>query len=107
MNAMRKVVLHAAELVEGGWCQNTLALDARGKEVDPCHPAATSFCLVGALFRANSDSPVEWRGLFPLVYRCAARKGYVDPVTWNNTTGRTKEEVAAFLREAASGEALA
>jgi hypothetical protein len=48
----RKILLRAAELVEQGWTRGTAARAADGLKVRSMSPAATSWCLVGALDRA-------------------------------------------------------
>ena len=44
--------LRAAELVEQGWTRGTAARDVGGQKVRSTSPAATSWCVVGAVDRA-------------------------------------------------------
>jgi hypothetical protein len=48
----RKILLRAAELVEQGWTRGTAARAADGLKVRSMSPAATSWCVVGAVDRA-------------------------------------------------------
>ena len=48
----QKILLRAAELVEQGWTRRTAARAADGQKVRSTSPAATSWCVVGAVDRA-------------------------------------------------------
>lgn len=76
-----------------GWCQRAYARDASDRRESWNSARATSFCLVGAAWRSGATEP---RGL-------AMRLGFVDcaaMVRWNDTPGRTKEEVMQRIAEA-------
>lgn len=45
----------AAELIQRGWCKNTLARTLFGEEVSALSPEATNFCSIGALDRAQFE----------------------------------------------------
>lgn len=88
----RAVLLRAAEIVESGWTQHVSARAADGYPCDPNgsgYPVA--FCMVGAFYRARCKMRVE---AWPL-----PNINGVTPSAWNDRPGRTKEEVAAKLRE--------
>ena len=92
----RDSFLKAAELLEQkGWCQGT-ACNAAGEH-----------CLLGAIWyaRYGHDAPhgpvpskYKWGEVFDRVAPYTARH----PADWNDTPGRTKEEVIAALRAAAA-----
>jgi len=98
-----EILAQAAELVErpDGWCQHRL-FDSNGR-----------VCLLGALFVAGGMMSLQGRATASfgdaVDARLDARKA-VDRelrstdnyslVDWNNAHGRTKEEVAATLRNA-------
>ena len=93
-----EVLAKAADIVEQGWCQHQLE-DSHGNH-----------CALGALIKA---SEAEVNSLACLsdpaylgAYRAALRElggddwRKVDLVSWNNTPGRTPEEVSSTLRNA-------
>src|SRR5215467_9820036 len=47
-----KILTRAAELVVMGWTRGTAARDAEGRKVRSTAPAATTWCVVGAIGRA-------------------------------------------------------
>jgi hypothetical protein len=87
---------------EYGWCQNDFFLDADGKWT-PDPKKAASACIMGACHIAAGTSPEDGFNLYRYeMKRCVKFGRYVDPANWNNVKGRTKAEVIAKLREAAS-----
>jgi len=101
-NPVRCALMKAAEIVEERWCQgrlghtgmNVCALGAIG-EVTCGHASRWEFSdtgikAAGALAKVvyGEDSPLSSHGV------------YIP--TWNDCPGRTKEEVAAAMRKAAS-----
>lgn len=104
-----KVLRRTAEIVEQGWCQHALAKRADGGGLSLSgspgstlddyaerlvrHPEAGQWCAVGArrLACIELDAPR---------YTGAIAVGSI--VAFNNALGRTAEEVAAVLREAAA-----
>ncbi len=48
----QKIVTRAAELLAMGWTRGTAARDAEGRKVRSTAPAATTWCVVGAIDRA-------------------------------------------------------
>lgn len=81
-----RVLLRAAEIVEERWCQDEL-----GKAGGPV-------CGWGAIIEASGGGPED--ELWVSAYRRAdAAVGGL--IRFNDTEGRTKEEVAAALRAAA------
>lgn len=93
-------VVEAVEYAKGvlnryGWCQGNLAIDSLGKAVGVKSPSACAFCTFGALWRTEYERPdlkeaviVAERVLYHLVSAVA---------NWNDTPGRTKEDVLVLL----------
>jgi len=90
-----EVLAKAADIVEQGWCQHQLQ-DLKG-----------NYCVLGALMVASGQgigclSDPAYLG----AYRAALKElggeewRKVDLVHWNNTPGRTPEEVSSTLRNA-------
>lgn len=95
------VLSAAADIIEkpGAWTQRAYARDAKGEWVRPTSsPAAVSFCLMGAVERVMGNS-------YGAPYRAIAR-GFdavydTGPADYNDTRGRTQEEVVAAARRVA------
>ena len=120
MGDTNKVLLRAAELVEQGWCQHVGAQRA-GHSVPWNAADVDQVCLTTAVARAVGEitgepigESVNEAGLVafvqhPLLVASAERlyacyPEWTDgmaPIRWNNTPGRTADEVAALLRRAA------
>lgn len=95
----------AADLIETkGWTQQAAARDQYDHEVRPWDDSAVSFCLIGAL-ECAARTP---EGFYVTDYDIA-RKALQQAVpndgapltVWNDTPGRTKEQVVEALRTAA------
>lgn len=72
---------YARTLIEKGWTQGAYAVDENGRAVSENSTYAKSFCAVGACLAAKTSSYYLDR----LISQ--------DVVAWNDTPGRTKEEV--------------
>jgi len=102
------VLAEARRLIsEVGWTQDAMAR-AAGLLIDPMAPNADCFCSVGAIKRASgdtSDSAIGHHGAWEALSRTTNSESVME---WNDTPGRTKEEVlAAFDRaiaKASNGE---
>ena len=104
-----KVLRRAAEIVDQGWCQKALArtadsgfLSADAARETPFHPQAGQWCLLGAVMLAHREVTGEmgayaWSGAYSRAERVLGEGA----VEWNNTPGRTADEVATLLRRAA------
>jgi len=75
-----------------GWCQGYFAKTATGGFVGTRHKNAVNFCLSGAASRAGVDAE--------RVAKAMRFKDCMDMVAWNDTPGRTKEEVMQRIEEA-------
>ena len=97
----RAVLLAAADLLEpeGAWCQDQMALDARGKPTIASSPNACRWCASGAII-AVSVRKLQAR----LNARVAIREslGVASLTEWNDAPERTQDEVVAALRAAAA-----
>jgi hypothetical protein len=105
-NRWRRLLRKAANLLERkGWHRGCLARNSTGAKVDIDSPAAESFCLVGAIYKANNESckdPI--RDLTSLARLKVSQSIYSKSITgWNDTIASSKEEVIAKLREVANG----
>ena len=89
----KEALIAARALVEKGWCQAADARDAGGLECASRDAEAACWCLSGAIHRACDGLAEDdaWDVLASLVG---------DPVEWNDTPGRSKEEVLALFDKA-------
>lgn len=92
----------AAALVRRGWTQGVYATDAGGHYQDWESSRACRFCAEGALRRAaleagapTLDTAINRALALTLV--CAREVGTRSLSAWNDTPGRTADEVAAAL----------
>lgn len=87
-----------SELLENGWCQTYLAVDAGGNRATAGSRHAVAHCIVGAGIATLSDSRFrEFTDELCLVLGLDRPDKVVD---WNNAGGRKKAEVIAVAREA-------
>lgn len=97
MNA-KEVLTEAARLLRDvGWTQHFFARDCYGDGIEPMHPGATCYCMMGAIERASGGRPCldSDAAIHQLVLK-------VGPIpNYNDSPGRTKEECIAKLLEAA------
>ena len=80
-------------LKQKGWCQGFYATDKHGHRVSWANGDAYAFCTIGAVFKCYGDDEDGYDILETL-------KNYLDVFyisVWNDTPGRTKEEVIAAL----------
>jgi hypothetical protein len=101
-----KVLTRAVEIVKEGWCQQYSALDREGVQVPAEDARATRWCLHGAINRAvyeltgRTDMTPIHRATSMAVGRAIGPLGF-SGIAFNDAPGRTEDEVAAKLREAA------
>ncbi len=98
----------ACDFVQRGWTQHAEGRDAHEAAVEPWHPTATSWSLLGALVAAlevQTDGGTE----LPLVQLADALDAlalFVDSdslADWNDDPRRTQGDVIAVLDKAAAG----
>lgn len=97
-----EILLKAADLIEQkGWTQGAYARSGEF-EVSSLHREATCYCTIGAIICATGEARMLGRGVVDgTKARLFAMIGDHDIVSWNDTPGRTKEEVVEALRRAA------
>jgi hypothetical protein len=87
-----------------GWCQGVGALDASGKVTGLASPTAVCFCIDSAVFNSYADVlTTNFKKYNWAMMKVAKHLGFSDApavVKWNDTEGRTKEEVLAALQSA-------
>jgi hypothetical protein len=89
----------AAELVESGWCQNALARDRDGRQVEPWGETARSWSPLGALLGAWYQSGGADRDAFDAAYASLALATGGRVEEWNDARWRTRRHVlGAFTR---------
>lgn len=113
----KKILLRAAEILEGGWCTDYYSLD-RAEAMIPlglAQPAVDLFCLTGAILKAVMEyegRPMEAGEacLIPLAKAAYTRARQAIPrdneaafslTYWNDNVCQSGAEAAARLREAA------
>ncbi len=87
------------DLLEKGWTQEASARDADGEPLLSTDTRACSFCILGAVWRAvaGHDNPMESR----LVYALRNAIGEdAKLVAYNDTPGRTQDEILALVDKA-------
>lgn len=93
----------AAELVASGWCQNALAQDRFGRQVEPWSPQATRWSPLGALTRIWHERRGVEIEVFETAYAAMALATGGRPEEWNGARWRTRRHVLrAFSRARAS-----
>jgi hypothetical protein len=79
-----------SDYIKRGWTQGTAARNLVAERVNATSPYAVCWCIFGALLAADRIKS----GATRYKLQCHLRQ---DPVDWNDTPGRTKEEVIAAL----------
>lgn len=100
-----EIRLAAADLIERtGWAQGAAAYDRNGQVTHPSSDGACSFCITGALDRVLIDRGVdrlyvaERKLRICMELRSELPDIHTTAVEFNDTVGRTKEEVLKLLR---------
>lgn len=88
--------MKAQELLSGPdkWTKCLNARSRDGNQVDPSDPEAVKWCLQGALIKCY---PNEWEGKLMQINLFLAQKELESPVAWNDSPGRTFDEVRDLL----------
>lgn len=95
---------YAADLVEKGWTQGTMARTARDWPVVANDPDAVSWCAAGAIQKAVHDLPT----LFPNIMEEKLGESILEFIdgysiwNWNDGCRQTQQEVVETFRKAAS-----
>ncbi len=93
------VLLKAASIVEEGWCQYVFHTNGDGQWATTRDKASKS-CAAGALSRAASELDANERDSQHAYMALAMHVGGM-VTDWNDKDGRTAEEVAEAMRNAA------
>lgn len=98
-----RTLIRAREILEKGWCKAALAKDARGRAVKPSDPAAVSWCLAGAAFRAalKERSPTYAAATLEIIDALPACAGESIGI-FNDQYDTTKDDVLRILDRAIS-----
>ena len=102
------ILQRAAALIEQGWTQMAVALDADGQAVSTVHDDACKWCASGALVRATvayngAQDEATGRAGFEATERFRWQTGERFIAPWNDRPGRTHAEVIAAFRAAIEG----
>lgn len=107
----KEVLLRAAEIIEQGWCRGSYATTESGEKVSVRNKDATSWCAIGALYKAESE--LGWDVMMPgrkygdrACHRLSDHlfgNGHIEWMIseWNDNPTRTAAEVADAMRKAA------
>lgn len=85
-------VRNVRALIESGWCQNQMAVDADDVEVPYNSPRACKWCLLGAIYQVSATMGLNLMEFQRLFHR---RTLHFDLAKYNDT--HTHEEVLALL----------
>jgi hypothetical protein len=89
----------AGELIAAGWCQNALAQDQYGRQVEPWSERACRWSPLGALTRVWHERRGVELDVFETAYAALALATGGRPEEWNSARWRTKRHVLrAFAR---------
>ena len=89
----------AGELIASGWCQNALAEDRYGRQVEPWSERACRWSPLGALTRVWHERRGVELDVFETAYAALALATGGRPEEWNGARWRTKRHVLrAFAR---------
>ena len=82
------------------WCQLDYAQDKDGVTIGWDSLGAAKFCMMGCVRKANHDGvndPIKFNDEWARVFCMLETVTNKDPIGYNDTPGRTKEEVIAKL----------
>lgn len=99
------LLIHTRAIVASSWCQGSNALTAAGLPVSPMSPYACSWCLRGAAIRVMQPTQralsTDFHHVNTPINKAMARTfGFENVgrmVQWNDTQGRTQEDVLAYI----------
>lgn len=96
MSKRVETLKQARVLIERGWTQNAFARDADGRQVSFDNPAATCYCLSGAVGAITGVDGDLWHQV-QLRLEETPEVGDNGIAFWNDATYRTKEQVLALI----------
>jgi len=87
-----------SDFLRQGWCRGAMAKNAQGEDVDPISPAATAWCLKGAIYAAHQGRANRIRSIAEFLDAIEARVG--DSTTsWNDEQCRGQDEAVAVAQD--------
>lgn len=93
----QEILLKAADYYDRlGWCQKAMSIKDGRRSSVRVWEYPDEVCLIGAIFYAAIEIKDANLALGAIEKACGSKAA-----SWNDTPGRTKEEVVAKLREAA------
>ena len=103
MNISEQILTEAYALIERGWVQGWDARNRYGKMVQALTPDACAWCLTGALTKAATHLHLreeDRQRAYELVAAALPTGESRFVVVFNDSPGRTKEQVLAVLDDA-------
>jgi hypothetical protein len=98
MNTPKEILIAARAKIEEGWCRKSYARDRQGNTVYSGNPAASSWCMAGAVAAAANNEELALREPFRLLDEVIGNGGNIE--AYNDAPERTKEEVLAIFDKA-------
>ena len=82
-----------SEYIRKGWCQDVSALDSEGQPVKGRDESACAWCIHGAFDASLGKGITRWGDDWVRLGNHLNES----PIDWNDTPGRTQDEVIAAL----------
>lgn len=103
-SVLMKILNRSRDLINSGWCQGAQARDSKGIIARAELPGAVSFDITGALFKVTAelgcpqtDYVAVVNDVFDLTRPYLVSQKNTSMTDWNDSDGRTKEEVVNFF----------
>lgn len=96
---VKEDLIKARAKIAAGWCQGVPARNAQGSPVYADSSAAVSFCIVGAL-SALGLGDYEYSAAYAALHARSGMSCLASLSRFNDTHGRTQEEVLALFDKA-------
>lgn len=92
--------MRPSDYVKKGWTKGFLARNSNGMSRSPNDPDAICWCMIGAICKATTND-AEVNKFLKCTYNVLKKRGIRSPVdAYNDTVGRTRDEVLSVLEEA-------
>lgn len=89
-----------SDYIKKGWTQGSLARNSKGMLRSPDDPDAICWCMIGAICKVTTNNAEVMRFL-QCTHNALKKRGIPSAIAaYNDTVGRTKEEVIEVLEEA-------
>jgi hypothetical protein len=98
----QQILESVEQKLSGGWCQNSFALDSKGRDVDYNDSAAVAYCLRGAI---NSTAGIEGRNRAVAIQHLQVAiqeklGANASLITYNDDYATSQDEVLSVVRRA-------